>query len=833
MPPCCCDLSNIPLILGAGGCNLSEERPNLSFFWPDKLCSALLNKRTLLFFLLFLLSIGDTAAQPGEVSDHSTPAEVDQMLDEAEAATSAVDAIEGAKAALKLAKDLHFSGGERRAVHLLGKKCAASGDSRQALRYLLEAVNFYKASGQTRQLAEVYSAIGDIYFSEKLFDKSLGFYRDAAALRSGEPAALEKIGDSFSQNLKPDSARTYYALVLADAQKRGDLTGQIRLHQKLADAYGRFPDTTRMAQKTLNYLLAMRRLVELTGDKNAETVLFNNIAVQYTRMQEYALAVEYFQKVELQCGYISCDKGLLFTNLGIALHNAGRSREGIAYLLRAAKALADEGYREELPHVEHLIARTYLSMGDTYNSLSHNEKAMNMAAEQGQQAVLAHTYRTEAELYSMLFDFEKALEFFRKYLDLQDKIRLDDIARRQRMEQQQFVLQTSEKEYRLLLEEQKVQDEVVKQLKLEKEKTDLSNRALALENQRAEAEALALLKEKDLNEAKLQAKGLEVLRISAEARAAAQNVSILKQERQLTALRQKEEVQRLQLKQAEAEQLVREQENERLKNEQRYESEKQASFKKFVRGIGAAGAVIGGLLLAGFFLSRRANRALAQQKREVEKQRQESDRLLNAILPEEVAAELKATGAATPRHFDEVTILFTDFVNFTQQTEKMSAAALLDELNACFVAFDEIAGRNRLEKIKTIGDSYMAAAGAPVENQTHATDSVRAALEMMSFLEKHNAERPDGVGWQMRIGIHTGPVVAGVVGKNKFAWDIWGDAVNTAARLEQSGEGGRVNISGATFERVRHAFRCRHRGSIEAKHKGEIGMYFVEGELRG
>lgn len=767
------------------------------------------------------------AAQP-ELNDHPTPAEVDHLLNQAEAASSPVDAIELAKSGLKLAKDLHFSSGERRAVHILGKKHAEFGDSPQALRWLLEAVNLYKNSGQIAQLAEVNSAIGDIYFKEKLFDRSLNFYREAANLRTGDLAALEKIGDSFSQNLRPDSAKFYYNQVLFQIKKKDDHVGQIRIYQKLADAYNRFPDSTNLRNIALNYLLEMRRFVELTGDKNAQTILFNNIACQYTRAQNYPEAVEYFKKVELQCGYITCDRGLLFTNLGIALHNAGRSREGIDYLLRAAKALDSDGYRNELPHLEHLIARTYLSMGDTYNALSHNEKAMKMAQNQAQQPVLAQTYRTEAELFSMLFDFEKALEFFRKYLDLQDEIRVQDLSRKQRLEQQQFFLQTSEKEYRLLLEEQKVQNEVFKQLKLEKDKADYYNRALAAENQRAEAEALALLKEKDLNEAEIRAKGLEVLRISAEARAAAQSIDVLKKDRQLNDLRQQEEVQRLKLKQSEAEEAARAQENELLKKEKNFEAEKKESFLKFVRGIGIAVAAIVALLLGGFFLTRRANRLLARQKKEIDLQRQESDRLLNAILPEEVAAELKATGTATPRHFKDVSILFTDFVNFTQLTEKMPAAALLDELNACFMAFDEISDRNGLEKIKTIGDSYMAAAGAPVENTTHPTDTVRAALEMMDFLKKYNAGKPKNLAWEMRIGIHTGPVVAGVVGKNKFAWDIWGDAVNTAARLEQSGAPGQVNISGATFDRVNHAFQCTHRGSIPAKNKGEIGMYFVE-----
>lgn len=212
-----------------------------------------------------------------------------------------------------------------------------------------------------------------------------------------------------------------------------------------------------------------------------------------------------------------------------------------------------------------------------------------------------------------------------------------------------------------------------------------------------------------------------------------------------------------------------------------------------------------------------------------ERERQHSDRLLRNILPEETAAELKLTGHATPKYYDLVSVLFTDFRNFTRTVEQMQPQQLIEDLNYCFLAFDGICERHNLEKIKTIGDSYMAAGGLPVASQNNPVDAVRAALEMQAWMETWKQERlAEGQHcWEARIGIHSGPVVAGVIGKNKFAYDIWGDTVNLASRMENAGEAGQVNISEATFAQVQQDFQCTYRGKIAVKNKGEVGMYWV------
>ena len=233
------------------------------------------------------------------------------------------------------------------------------------------------------------------------------------------------------------------------------------------------------------------------------------------------------------------------------------------------------------------------------------------------------------------------------------------------------------------------------------------------------------------------------------------------------------------------------------------------------------------LLVAIFFVLRNyRNQKKTNVLLSAEKKRSE-DLLLN-ILPSEVADELKDKGTAEARYFDHVTVMFTDFVNFTRASEKMKPQELIDELHACFKAFDEITGKYNIEKIKTIGDAYLAVCGLPVADPMHAEQIVRAAMDINEFMRMRRQKMGDKT-FEIRIGIHSGSVVAGIVGVIKFAYDIWGDAVNIAARMEQSGEAGRINISQDTYELVKEHFRCTYRGQISAKNKGELSMYFVEG----
>jgi class 3 adenylate cyclase len=216
-------------------------------------------------------------------------------------------------------------------------------------------------------------------------------------------------------------------------------------------------------------------------------------------------------------------------------------------------------------------------------------------------------------------------------------------------------------------------------------------------------------------------------------------------------------------------------------------------------------------------------------------EKEKTEALLSNLLPKNTADEIMAKGKAAKIKYNFVTVLFSDIQGFTKIAEEMNPEVLIDELDKFFFHFDSVVEKYRIEKIKTIGDAYMCAGGIPEKNRTNPVEVILAALEMQQYMAKLKAitELEGMKFWDIRIGIHTGTIVAGVVGQKKLSYDIWGDTVNTASRMESSGEAGKINISGTTYEFVREFFICEHRGKMPVKYKGEIDMYFVNGIADG
>lgn len=263
----------------------------------------------------------------------------------------------------------------------------------------------------------------------------------------------------------------------------------------------------------------------------------------------------------------------------------------------------------------------------------------------------------------------------------------------------------------------------------------------------------------------------------------------------------------------------------RIQNERHLQETKLRSEEaKTKRNKMLAYSALGTLLLAFIFIL-----VLRKQKKKIAFEQHRSDQLLLNILPEEVAEELKDRGRTQAKQYKAVSVLFTDFVGFTKISSQLSAKDLVVELNACFEAFDHIVGKYEVEKIKTIGDAYMAAGGISEVEDDAVKNTIKAALEMQEYIMDRKAKSKDGLCFTMRVGVHQGPVVAGVVGVKKFQYDLWGDTVNTASRMESNGEVGKVNISDATYQVIKDdaQFVFESREPLQVKGKGEMKMWFV------
>lgn len=771
-------------------------------------------------------------AQAVEELEHST-AEVDNLLENARGSTSDAEIYALANQSLAIARDLRYDGGIARALVLMAGVCAHTNRTEEALQYYLEAEEKLGSGANAAPLMlnkptlmAVYNGLGDLFFQEKLYDSASRYYRRVLELSPQQYPVMEKAADACLLNMRFDSAETIYQGLIAHYKELGNNPKLVQIHQKLANAYSNSGNATR----GLHYYLTIEEIVERSGLPEEKAVMYNNMGKQYAVLNDYPRALEYFKKAELQCKFTTCDYiQVVYANMGIALHNTGNTKAGIDYLLKARRLLETQKDQISIANLEHLIAGVYFSDRDVYNALTHNNEAIRYASDTRQISVLANAYRTSADIYYQLYDFEKAFDFYKKYLILNDSMRLQEQVRQQNIEQQRTLLTAAEGQIKYLIARQNFRDLELQQSRYETERLKLINENLALETERRKDEVRLLQAQNDVDQANLREKTLQAMQAEQDLRLAAQQWDAEKKERLIVSLRQKEQIDN-------AQRLADSARVAQLRLDQQFQLREQENFKKYAYGLGGLGLIILTLLGFGWLLARRAsrrlavqNRKIAAQKEQIELERQKSDRLLLNILPDEVAQELRAHGYATPRLYGAATVVFTDFLNFTQLSQTLTPEQLIDELDECFLGFDEICEKYGLEKIKTIGDAFMCAGGLPVPNETHAVDAVKAALEMLDWLEQRNRQNPNAVFRNMRIGVHTGPVIAGVIGKNKFAYDIWGDAVNLASRLEELGEPGRVNISGATHEEIKHHFHSTYRGKKEVHNKGLVDMYFIEG----
>lgn len=737
------------------------------------------------------------------------------------------------------------------------------GNLSVALRYALQVIREDKKDKEVNTLIqqEMMIQMGDIYQLENLNNQAKRYYLNALKLigdgfEISEGLDLyEKIGISYFKSGQPDSAMIYFNEIETFHLQNNHQDLLIKSYQLVVDLHKENANP----QEALLVNEKIKTIVEKKGDLEATANIYNNIGYSHSSMGNYFEAIEYFEETLERCKrkeYVNL--AALYNNMGITYHNLNKPQKAISFLRKAEKELLKKGdNNQDLASVYHTLAVVYLSSGDLYNAQLSVKEAKSLATQQNNQRLLTDIFATAANVSEQLYEYENALDYYQRHLSLRDSFLLEERKRQQDLLQQQFLLNRAEKEIRLLMVQQDVQKLIINQLNLEKTKIALESEKLQLENKTKADELLRLEQEQILQQTNLRNQELEAERTQQELFLTAQRLEAEKKERTLSELRQKEEFERLKQQNLSRENDLLKKDKDLLTKDKnlltqqqeidRLELERQQDDLEAIYILSAIGTFILLMILAGLFYSRRANQKLAKQNvqienqkqeiekshQEVEMERQKSEEILLNILPVATAQELKEKGSSVPKSYKMVSVLFSDFVGFTQISEQMETEELIQELNVCFIKFDEIIERHGMEKIKTIGDSYMCAGGIPVANETNAHDAVAAAIEMQTFIKNRRAakQKENKPYWGMRVGVHTGEVIAGVVGKKKFAYDIWGDTVNLASRMESSGADEKINISEATYQYVKNQYYCEYRGGIVAKNKGSVDMYFVINEI--
>lgn len=549
--------------------------------------------------------------------------------------------------------------------------------------------------------------------------------------------------------------------------------------------------------KALNFYNQALQINLRLGDKRKIYNSFFNIGVLYSIKGDFVRAIDYQKKVLKISNEINDYRGIILAlnSIGdIYALNKNDFENAITYYSQALEIINETGISERLSII-------LGNMGSTYNAIEKNDKAMdylNRALEldrkKGNLNGVLNNLKTIGNVLKDKGNISKSMEYYKEALEISNEI--GDV------QASAMVM--------CYLGDSYIKKENYNQA------IEICTRGYDL------ADSIGILNEKEglckcLYEAyKMKKNGNKALEFH-------EKMLVLND-----SLQKEETIKKLQQMEFEKEVLSDSllQVEKDLKVEFAHRTEIQKKNKN--KNMALAGGIFF-LLLSGGFYSRW--NYVKKSKAIVEKEKDRSDNLLLNILPFEIAEELKAKGSADARDFDLVSMLFTDFKGFTEASQKLTAKELIGEINTCFKAFDYICEYHGIEKIKTIGDSFMAAGGLPVPSDDSVKNTVLAALDMQKFISARLAEKAlnNEIAFKMRVGIHTGPVVAGIVGIKKFQYDIWGDTVNTASRMESSGEVGRVNISEITYNLLNSDsdFTFESRGKIKAKGKGEIEMYFV------
>ena len=611
-------------------------------------------------------------------------------------------------------------------------------------------------------------------------------YPKAKAYAFNIKGTISKNQGNYSQALK------YQKNSLKITENIGDKGGIAKALNDIGIIYyyqGNYP-------LALNYYQHSLKIKEEIGDLEGAAKSLGNIGIIFKKQANYPQALNYYQRslnIKEEIGY---KRGIAksLNSIGL-LHNVkGNYSQALDYFKRSLIIEEDFGNKEGIASLLNNFGNTYLNQKKYQLALDYYQRSLKIKIEIGDKVGTAISLGNIGVIYRAQGNYTKALKYHQQSLKIREEIgNKVGIAKSLNSIGNDYLGQNK---YKLAI------TNCLQSLNIGKE--------IGLLDLQKDACSCLYKAYKGLGN------GTKALEFH-------EQILVLND-----SLQSEETAKKLQqmefAKQVLADSLLQVEKDLQVEMAHQAEVRKKDNNKNL-----AIGAGIFFLLLSGGLYSRW--RYVKKSKAVIEKEKDRSENLLLNILPSEIAEELKAKGSAEARDFDMVSILFTDFKGFTQVSETLTAQELIEEINVCFKAFDHICEKHGIEKIKTIGDAYMAAGGLPVPSEDSIKNTVLAALEMQSFISNRILEKDklNEMSFKMRLGIHTGPVVAGIVGVNKFQYDIWGDTVNTAARMESSGEIGKVNVSEDAYKLLKHdpAFTFESRGKIQVKGKGKVQMYFV------
>lgn len=674
----------------------------------------------------------------------------------------------------------------------LGKIYKNIPDPATALTFYQKALNIYEQSGNKKAAGSNWTQLGYLNRTLSNFDKAISCFQNSLKLMEqlGDKEEVAKslvdLGSTYYQMANFPLALEYFQKSLKIQEESGNKRGMAIALGNMGSVYNSVDNH----EKAIDHFQRALKLNEEVNNKNGIASNLGNLGLTSMAMRKDSIAVEYYLRALKINEELGRKTGIAINliNLGLVYENLHNYSKAMEYNLKALKFNEELGQKHSAATSLYGIASVILNAPDSLfpvfgipldqrfeKVIEYLDRSQALALETGDLARLKNVWNIYSIAYEKQGNYQKAFEAYKEYSTLRDSIEGEEVKNNITRKEIQF--EFTRKEDSLKFAQQLLENQLDRQRLLNKDQEQtllLREKELTLSNKEKDIQRLAYLKEQ------------------AERQEKEKQLSLSEKERELQSAE--------------------------LKTRQR-----EIEVKNAQRNLFFGGTVLMLLLAASIFVG--LKRTAREKKR--------SDELLLNILPAEVAEELKAKGEAEAKMIEEVTVLFTDFRGFTEIAETLSPGYLVKYLNECFTAFDQITQKYELEKIKTIGDSYMAAGGLPSPNTTHAADAINAALEMRDFIDKGKIKRQEEGSpyFEIRIGIHTGPVVAGIVGVKKFQYDIWGDTVNMASRMETSCEVGKVNISETTYELVKDQFSFVHRGKVTAKNKGETDMYFVEKKL--